>query len=148
MWRFKLIRNAVCTACESTAERETTGKPANATLRLEFKGRAGKRLELMFQDDGRGLDPGKVRDVAVAKGIVTEEEASRLRDRQVIKLISNPGYDHGKRRRDQTWQRHVAGAPLCARSGRQNRAGQRGGKETRFKSRYRYWKWQRTRRSP
>jgi len=79
---IQLIRNAVVHGIESTAERETTGKPANATLRLEFKAVPGNGFELMFQDDGRGLDPGKVRDVAVAKGIVTEEEASRLRDRQ------------------------------------------------------------------
>jgi len=89
---IQLIRNAVVHGIESTAERETTGKPANATLRLEFKAVPGNGFELMFQDDGRGLDPGKVRDVAVAKGIVTEEEASRLRDRQVIKLIFKSGF--------------------------------------------------------
>ena len=53
---------------------------------------AGNGFELTFQDDGRGLDPDKVRGVAVARGLVTEEEASRLRDRQAIKLIFKSGF--------------------------------------------------------
>jgi hypothetical protein len=89
---IQLIRNAVVHGIESTAERETAGKSANATLRLEFNAVPGNGFELTFQDDGRGLDPGKVRGVAVAKGIVTEEEASRLRDRQAIKLIFKSGF--------------------------------------------------------
>jgi two-component system, chemotaxis family, sensor kinase CheA len=89
---IQLIRNAVVHGIESTAERETAGKPVNATLQLEFKAVPGNGFELTFQDDGRGLDPVKVRDVAVAKGILTEDEASRLRDRQAIKLIFKSGF--------------------------------------------------------
>jgi two-component system chemotaxis sensor kinase CheA len=47
---------------------------------------------LLFQDDGRGLDPDKVRDVAVAKGLLTQEDARQLRDRQAIKLIFKSGF--------------------------------------------------------
>jgi hypothetical protein len=89
---IQLIRNAVVHGVESAAEREATGKPAHATLLLEFKSAAGNGFELLFQDDGRGLDPKKVRGVAVDKGIVTEEEAARLRDRQAIKLIFKSGF--------------------------------------------------------
>jgi chemotaxis protein histidine kinase CheA len=89
---IQLIRNAVVHGIESPAEREAAGKPANATLHLEFKSTPGSGFELSFQDDGRGLDPGKVRDVAVAKGLLTEEEARELRDRQAIKLIFKSGF--------------------------------------------------------
>ena len=89
---IQLIRNAVVHGIETAAEREAAGKPVHATLRLEFKAVPGNGFELAFQDDGRGLDPDKVRSVAVAKGIVTEEEASRLRDRQAIKLIFKSGF--------------------------------------------------------
>jgi two-component system chemotaxis sensor kinase CheA len=49
-------------------------------------------FELHFQDDGCGLDPDKVRATAVAKGLITEDAAARLRDRQAIKLIFKSGY--------------------------------------------------------
>jgi two-component system, chemotaxis family, sensor kinase CheA len=89
---IQLIRNAVFHGVESTAERESAGKPPNATLHLEFNSISGNGFELLFQDDGRGLDPGKVRDVAVARGLLTQEEARQLRDRQAIKLIFKSGF--------------------------------------------------------
>jgi two-component system, chemotaxis family, sensor kinase CheA len=89
---IQLIRNAVVHGIESAAEREAAGKPVHATLRLEFKAVPGNGFELTFLDDGRGLDPNKVREVAVAKGILTEEQASLLRDRQAIKLIFKSGF--------------------------------------------------------
>jgi two-component system, chemotaxis family, sensor kinase CheA len=89
---IQLIRNAVVHGVEAAAEREQGGKAANATLHLEFKSTPGNGFELLFQDDGRGLDPDKVRDVAVAKGLLTQEEARQLRDRQAIKLIFKSGF--------------------------------------------------------
>ena len=89
---IQLIRNAVFHGIESTGEREQAGKPSNATLHLEFNAVGGNGFELLFQDDGRGLNPDQVRDVAVAKGLLSAEEAGQLRDRQAIKLIFKSGY--------------------------------------------------------
>ena len=89
---IQLIRNAVVHGIETAAERQAAGKPVDARLQLEFKAVPGNGFELTFQDDGRGLDPVKVRGVAVARGILSEEEASRLRDRQAIKLIFKSGF--------------------------------------------------------
>jgi signal transduction histidine kinase len=89
---IQLIRNAVVHGIEGAAEREQAGKPAIATLELEFNAAAGGGFEMLFQDDGRGLDPEQVREVAVAKGLLSEEDARQLRDRQVIKLIFKSGF--------------------------------------------------------
>jgi hypothetical protein len=89
---IQLIRNAVVHGIESAAEREQAGKPPSATLTLEFKTAPGNGFEMLFQDDGRGLNPDKVRDVAISKGLLSEEEAKQLRDRQVIKLIFKSGF--------------------------------------------------------
>jgi hypothetical protein len=89
---IQLIRNAVVHGVEPSAEREGAGKPAAGALRLEFKIAPGSGFELLFQDDGRGLDPATVRLTAVAKGLLTEEEANRMRDRQVIKMIFKSGF--------------------------------------------------------
>jgi chemotaxis protein histidine kinase CheA len=89
---IQLIRNAVMHGVESPAEREAAGKPRHGTLQLEFRVAADQSFELLFQDDGRGIDPDKVRATAVARGLLTEEAAARLRDRQAIKLIFKSGF--------------------------------------------------------
>ena len=89
---IQLIRNAVMHGVETPAARQGIGKPAHGTLHLEFKALSDNSFELHFQDDGCGLDPDKVRATAVAKGLITEDAAARLRDRQAIKLIFKSGY--------------------------------------------------------
>jgi len=89
---IQLIRNAVMHGVESSAARRELGKPQHGTLHLEFKALPDQSFELHFQDDGCGLDPDKVRSTAVARGLLTEDAAARLRDRQVIKLIFKSGY--------------------------------------------------------
>jgi two-component system, chemotaxis family, sensor kinase CheA len=89
---IQLIRNAVMHGIEPSEERQSLGKAPHGTLQLEFKDLHDQSFELHFQDDGRGLDPDRVRATAIARGIVTEEAAGRLRDRQAIKLIFKSGY--------------------------------------------------------
>jgi chemotaxis protein histidine kinase CheA len=132
---IQLIRNAVVHGIETAAERETAGKSADATLRLEFNAVPGNGFELTFQDDGRGLDPDKVRGVAVAKGIVTQEEAGRLRDRQAIKLIFKSGFTTLANNGDET--KHGSGMSLVRRyvheAGGKIALASMMGRETRFK---------------
>jgi two-component system, chemotaxis family, sensor kinase CheA len=89
---IQLIRNAVMHGVETSAARHGAGKPAHGTLHLEFNALADQSFELHFQDDGCGLDPDKVRATAVARGLITADAATRLRDRQAIKLIFKSGY--------------------------------------------------------
>jgi two-component system chemotaxis sensor kinase CheA len=89
---IQLIRNAVMHGIEPPASREAAGKPAQGTMRLEFKTLANNGFELLFEDDGCGLDPDKVRSVAISRGVITAENAARLRDREAIKLIFKSGY--------------------------------------------------------
>jgi signal transduction histidine kinase len=89
---IQLIRNAVMHGVETPAERESAGKSPHGTLQLEFKTLHDQSFELHFQDDGSGIDPEKVRATAVARGVLDEEAAARLRDRQAIKLIFKSGY--------------------------------------------------------
>jgi two-component system chemotaxis sensor kinase CheA len=132
---IQLIRNAVVHGIETAAERKTAGKPANATLRLQFNAVPGNGFELSFLDDGRGLDPDKVRGIAVAKGIVTQEEASRLRDRQAIKLIFKSGFTTLANNDGET--KHGSGMSLVRRyvheAGGKIALASMLGKETRFK---------------
>ena len=89
---IQFIRNAVMHGVETPAVRETRGKPPHGTLRLEFKTVADRSFELLFEDDGCGLDPDQVRATAIARGVIAGEGAARLRDREAIKLIFKSGY--------------------------------------------------------
>ena len=89
---IQLIRNAVMHGVETSSARKAVDKPLHGTLRLEFKSMPDQSFELHFQDDGCGLDADKVRAAAVARGLVTQEAATRLRDRQAIKLIFKSGF--------------------------------------------------------
>jgi signal transduction histidine kinase len=89
---IQLIRNAVMHGIEPSAARTAAGKPPHGTLHLEFKSGQAQGFELLFEDDGCGLDPDQVRATAVARGVVTDDAAERLRDREAIKLIFKSGY--------------------------------------------------------
>ncbi len=89
---IQLIRNAVMHGIEPPAARQAAGKPDQGTLRLEFKTLPNNSFELLFEDDGCGLDPDQVRATAIARGVITGETAARLRDREAIKLIFKSGY--------------------------------------------------------
>ena len=84
---IQLIRNAVMHGIEPSAERATIGKPAVGQLNLAFTTLADGSYELIFEDDGRGIDPDTVREVAIAKALLTPRGAVSLGDRQVLKFI-------------------------------------------------------------
>jgi two-component system, chemotaxis family, sensor kinase CheA len=89
---IQLIRNAVMHGIETPAAREASGKPPHGTLRLEFKSVSDLSFEILFEDDGCGLDPERVRATAIARGVIAGEGAARLRDREAIKLIFKSAY--------------------------------------------------------
>jgi len=86
-----LIRNAVDHGVESPAEREAAGKPAKSLVRLEAR-QEGDHIVLIVADDGHGMNAERIRAKAVEKGMITEEEANTLDDRQSFNLILLPGF--------------------------------------------------------
>jgi signal transduction histidine kinase len=89
---IQFIRNAVMHGIEPAAVREAGSKPPHGTLRLEFKSLPDRSFELLFEDDGCGLNPDQVRATAIARGVIAGENAARLRDREAIKLIFKSAY--------------------------------------------------------
>lgn len=86
-----LIRNSVDHGIEDENARVAAGKPAKGkvTLRAFHKGNS---VAIEIEDDGKGIDPAKMREVAIKKGIITQEEAAQLDDREAIELIFAPGF--------------------------------------------------------
>jgi two-component system, chemotaxis family, sensor kinase CheA len=89
---IQLIRNAVMHGIEPPAGRQAARKQAVGMMRLELRTGPDGGFELLFEDDGCGLDPDQVRATAIARKIITGEGAARMRDREAIKLIFKSGY--------------------------------------------------------
>lgn len=86
-----LIRNAVDHGVESPADRAVSGKPAKSMVRLEAR-QEGDHIVLIIADDGRGMSAERIRAKAVEKGLISEEEANTLDERQSLNLIFLPGF--------------------------------------------------------
>lgn len=86
-----LIRNAIDHGIEPPAERVQYGKPEEGTLALRAYHK-GNQIHIEAADDGRGIDPILLRRAAVAKGFLSEAEASHLTSSQVLDLIFFPGF--------------------------------------------------------
>jgi two-component system chemotaxis sensor kinase CheA len=86
-----LLRNCVDHGIEPPAERLETGKPAHGLISVSAKHQESCVM-VTVSDDGRGISPARMRSVAVAKGLLSEDEASRLTDEQAIDLIFMPGF--------------------------------------------------------
>ncbi|MBL0166783.1 MAG: chemotaxis protein CheA [Propionivibrio sp.] len=86
-----LVRNAVDHGVESAEERLAAGKPSKSIIRLEAR-QEGDHIVLIIADDGRGMSPERIRSKAIEKGIIKEEEANTLDDRQSLNLIFLPGF--------------------------------------------------------
>ena len=86
-----LVRNAVDHGVESPEERLAAGKPTKSIVRLEAR-QEGDHIVLIIADDGRGMSPERIRAKAIEKGLIREEEANTLDDRQSLNLIFLPGF--------------------------------------------------------
>ena len=86
-----LVRNAVDHGVESPEERLAAGKPSKSVVRLEAR-QEGDHIVLIIADDGRGMSPERIRNKAIEKGLIREEEANTLDDRQSLNLIFLPGF--------------------------------------------------------
>ncbi len=85
-----LLRNSIDHGIETPEERIAAGKPEAGTLKLTAF-QEHSYIVIVVEDDGRGIDPEKVRGSAVKKGIISAEAAARLSDSESVELIFAPG---------------------------------------------------------
>ena len=86
-----LIRNAVDHGIEMPTARKAARK--NSTGRIELSAfHQGGMVNIVVRDDGKGIDPEMLRKSAVKKGVISEQEASTLNDREAVNLIFRAGF--------------------------------------------------------
>jgi two-component system chemotaxis sensor kinase CheA len=86
-----LVRNSIDHGIEMPKEREAAGKDATGKVVLRAFHQGGK-VNIVIADDGRGIDPAKLRSKAVERGLITKEQASVIGDRDAVALIFMPGF--------------------------------------------------------
>jgi two-component system chemotaxis sensor kinase CheA len=85
-----LVRNSLDHGLETTEERVQSGKPETGTLHLHSY-QEGNFINIIIQDDGRGLNSEKILAKAIARGIVTNEQAMTMADDEIRNLIFHSG---------------------------------------------------------
>ncbi|QWC24493.1 chemotaxis protein CheA [Bacillus haikouensis] len=86
-----LIRNAIDHGIEKPDIRLKNGKPEEGTVKLKAY-HSGNHVFIELEDDGAGINKHRVLEKAVQKGIVSEETADTLTDRQIYELILASGF--------------------------------------------------------
>lgn len=86
-----IVRNSIDHGIEGPEERLAAKKSAEGCLSLRAYHEGGQ-VNIEITDDGRGIDPARVLNKAVQKGLVTPEVAARMSEREVVGLIFLPGF--------------------------------------------------------
>ena len=86
-----LVRNSVDHGVEMPDVRIAAGKPAQGTVILSAE-QEGDHIMLSIEDDGAGMNADYLRQKVVEKGLMDEEAAARLDDKECYNLIFMPGF--------------------------------------------------------
>jgi two-component system chemotaxis sensor kinase CheA len=86
-----LVRNSVDHGIELPAERVQAGKERVGRLILRAFHEGGQ-VNIEISDDGAGLNPERIRQKALDRGVITAEQAARMTEREIFNLIFLPGF--------------------------------------------------------
>lgn len=86
-----LVRNSVDHGIEMPEVRQQAGKKRLGTVKLSAE-QAGDHILLTIQDDGAGMDPEKLKGIAIKRGILDVDAAARMSDNDAFNLIFAPGF--------------------------------------------------------
>lgn len=86
-----IVRNSVDHGIETPETRRAAGKPEEGTLILKAFHEGG-HVNIEITDDGGGISPDKIKEKALAKGLITAEQMIRMSERDALNLIFLPGF--------------------------------------------------------
>ncbi len=85
-----IVRNSIDHGIEMPKQRVGSGKPAQGHLVLRAFHEGGQ-VNIEVSDDGRGIDIDKLKAKAIAKGMISVEQAARMGERELLNLAFAPG---------------------------------------------------------
>ena len=86
-----IVRNCADHGIEAPGERTARGKPAEGTIVLRAYHEGGQ-VNIEISDDGGGIDPERIKLKAMERGLITQEQARQMLDREAISLVFKPGF--------------------------------------------------------
>jgi two-component system chemotaxis sensor kinase CheA len=86
-----LVRNSVDHGIELPEDRIKVGKDRSGRLILRAFHEGGQ-VNIEITDDGAGLNPERIRQKAIERGVITAEQAPRMSEREIFNLIFLPGF--------------------------------------------------------
>ena len=91
-----ILRNSLDHGLQTPEARKKAGKPEQGSLTLHARADENN-VYIIIEDDGLGIDPQKMKEVALNKGFMAAEELKRLSDRELINLVFKPGFSSAEK---------------------------------------------------
>jgi len=91
----QLVRNSVTHGIEKPEERTKKGKFSDGRITIKLNIDESKKpgvLKINYRDDGRGIELKKVQERAIAQGLATDDEISKMSNEQICLFILEPGF--------------------------------------------------------
>ncbi|QLC24311.1 chemotaxis protein CheA [Parasphingopyxis algicola] len=85
-----IVRNALDHGIETPDQRTEAGKPHDGVLRIGAR-QSGNQIQIRVADDGRGIDPQKLRKRAIDSGSIATDTANGMSDAELLDLVFQPG---------------------------------------------------------
>ncbi|MDA8239490.1 MAG: chemotaxis protein CheA [Nitrospiraceae bacterium] len=86
-----ILRNSIDHGIEPAEARLQKGKPAKGAISIDAS-QQGNHIVIEVSDNGKGIDLGRVKQKALEKGLVSQEEFHRMTDESAVNLIFLPGF--------------------------------------------------------
>lgn len=90
-----LLRNSLDHGIESPEERERLGKTRQGRVVLKAS-HEENHIVITISDDGKGIDAEKIKQSAIKKQLITETEAERMTEKDLVFLIFKSGVSTAK----------------------------------------------------
>lgn len=90
-----MLRNSVDHGIEEDGKREELGKSSKGNIWLNVK-ESGEDILVEIKDDGKGIDPEVIKNLAVEKGLYTLDELTEMTDNRIFHIIFEPGFSTAK----------------------------------------------------
>ena len=91
-----LLRNSADHGLESSEVRLERGKPETGTIFLNAY-QEGNNVIIQVGDDGNGIDVEAVQRKAIERGVITEEQANNMSEKEIVNLLFMPSFSMAKK---------------------------------------------------
>jgi HPt (histidine-containing phosphotransfer) domain-containing protein len=89
---IQMVRNSIMHGIEGREQRAAAGKPPTGAIRVRFAEASPQEYSLLVEDDGQGLNPARIRDRALERGLLDAEQAAALNQSGAYRMIFQPGF--------------------------------------------------------